>query len=470
MHKSVQMLWWCAGCALGIALSTADVLQDDATLYLLIGGCFLYALFQWVPTRVVALIAIGGAMGMARVALIEQYDANIYDTFTTFQATVVRESTFKEDTQRVTVEASSIEGLVLLQAPLQPAYRVGDQLTVSCMLRKPEPFEEFRYDKYLQRYGIGATCYYPDVERVGTADTFASKLFASKQWLVQRLQHTLAAPENTIILGSVFGMNSTLPPHLEDAFRRTGTIHLLVISGSNVVIITAVLMGMMKYLPLSRRNAIYIVVAFLLVYATYTGWQPPAVRATFFGGVALLASLLGRASQAIRLLVIVATGMLFMNPLLLLYDAGFQLSFLATAGIILFSKQFEERLQKIPEFLGLRTATAVTIAATLTTAPLIAYSFHTFSIISLPANLVVGPLMETIMLAGCVASLLGAILPPLVATWLFLPLYYAIHLTLQIVQWFNTIPYAAINLPEFSAAGLLIMYVCISYYAYKIRL
>lgn len=469
MHRSIQLLWWCLGFAIGIGIYSADLGLPTIILPFIIIGAFIYTLFRSFTMRVLALLLLGCACGMMRVTVVQQHTTAIpFDEYSTFEAVIEREPVLKQENQRVVVQAENIDGFIQLNTSLQPHFRVGDRLRIQCTLRKPESFEEFRYDKYLQRYGIVATCYYPQIEKIGFVDSPNAQLFAAKQWVVERLQHTLSAPENTIILGSVFGMNSTLPEDLEDAFRRTGTIHLLVISGSNVVVITGVLLGMMKHLPLSRRNAIIAVISVLFLYAIFTGWQPPAVRATFFGGVALLASLMGRSSQALRLLIIVATLMLLLNPLLLLYDAGFQLSFLATTGIIIFSKPLEDYLHRIPEFLGLRTATAVTLSATLTTAPLIAYSFHTFSLIALPANLVVGPLMTVIMLAGCVAIILTAVLQSSLATWILLPLYYAIHITLQIVQWFNSIPYASVDLPNFSGGLFIMLTFCIGWAAYRI--
>ncbi|OGY89154.1 MAG: hypothetical protein A2458_03835 [Candidatus Kerfeldbacteria bacterium RIFOXYC2_FULL_38_9] len=447
-HKSVVFIVCCLALSFGVFLGTGTKVLPVVIFFLFLAGCFGLAFFWRGYFQLLSFILIFTAAGFGRTLLLSDFSHNPYDKELTFSATIVKDVEILPAKQRLVVSSNILDGLVLLGVGLQPRYSIGDLLEITCTLRRPEPFETFQYDKFLQRYGIGSTCYYPQITKVAEKPGVLKFIFSFKKFLILKLQKSLSAPEHSILLGSLFGVNKALPLAWEEAFRRTGTIHLLVISGSNIVVLSALLLTVLKSLPLSHRTNILLVIGVLALYAIFTGWQPPAVRATFFGSIALVASLLGRKNQALRLLIMVATLMLILNPLLLLFDAGFQLSFLATLGIIVFSKFLEEKLTFLPEFFGLRAASAVTLSATFTTAPLIAYSFHSFSLVTLPANLIVGPLMTAVMLSGVVAVVLAVILPNTLAGWVLLPVYYLIHFTLQVVQKFNQIPYAAFNLPE----------------------
>lgn len=458
MHSSNYFIIACIAFAVGIGSAESLSIEKEVVILAACGSVAVFALFRSTSIRVTAVITGMLCCGMLRMQTLPAFDANPYDEYGEFGGLVVREPQILQDKQRVTLRSAQLIGDMQFSTSLQPRYHVGEELVVECVLRRPEAFESFRYDKFLQRYGVSSTCYYPSVHKRDVQRTLFGRIIEVKHWLMARLTRTLSSPENTIILGAVFGVGNAMPEYLEEAFRRTGTIHLLVISGSNVVVLTQVLLAAMVRFPLRRRNIVFAIVCILFLYAVFTGWQPPAVRATFFGSIALLASLIGRGSSALRLLVIVATVMLIINPLLLLYDAGFQLSFLATVGIIVFSKWIEDLLSWVPQTLGLRTASAVTIAATITTAPLIAYSFQTFSLVSLPANLIVGPLMTIIMLFGCVFIALAAMLSPHIASYASLPLYYVIHATLQVVEWFNRVPYASLDLPHVQLRWIAVAY------------
>lgn len=415
-------------------------------------GAFFVCLFCIVAvrnrtTRIIILICAAGVVGILRSQLQQSVYSNRYDQEITIDGIVAREPDILVDKQRLLIRSTALDGLLQATTALVPQFHVGDQVQIVCTLRRPEPFDGFAYDRFLARYHIGSVCYYPSITIVGSDNSFLRRIFHVKEFALSRIQHVLAPPENSIILGVLFGENHAVPQDIAADFRITGTTHVLVISGSNIVLLAGILLGTMKHLPLQRRTRFILIISVLWLYAIFTGLQSPAVRATIFGTITVLAQWSGRKGDALRLCTVAAAIMVLVNPLLLWFDAGFQLSFLATMGIIIWNPWFQARLQRVPEIGGLRLATSTTLSASITTAPLIAFSFHTFSVVGLFANLVVVPLISAVMILA-LAVTCAALLWQWIASWFALPLYMLLHLLLSIVHWFARVPHASVSLPE----------------------
>ncbi len=367
-----------------------------------------------------------------------------------FEATVVREPAVLRSTQRFDVRTASMDGFVRVNAGLLPKVAVGDVLHIACTLEEPEPFDGFRYDRYLERYHVVALCRYPRVEHIGVEHSWHTALFAFKQRMVDGIQQSVAAPEHTLILGVVLGLTNAVPDEVLEQFRRTGTSHVLVISGMNVSVLVMMLSKALIHVGLSRRRIVWAVVPLLVVYVIITGVQPSATRAAVCGGVVLLAQTWGRPGAALRVLLYAAALMLLVNPLLFWYDAGFQLSFAATAGILLLNKWSVQRLWWVPETFELRETLASTVSASIATVPIIAYSFQNFSPISFVTNLLMVPLMNVVLLYGMALVAVSLLWIPL-AVWAGLPLYILMHVGLAVVEWSSRVPYASVVVLDFPA-------------------
>lgn len=449
LEPSRILLVICAGIILGVAIATKiDVSKWKDVL--LAGSCFfVLAVFavRNARLRLMLLCAIVFCAALWRVNSLPDYTANPYDQMLTFQGTVVREPEILIDTQRIVVDTLAVEGLVQIKRPLQPRYQVGERLEIYCFLRKPEAFDGFAYDKYLERYGVSGQCHYPGIKSLGVQGGAMTRLFAIKQWLQQRVEQSMPSPENSIILGALFGNKRAIPPSIMDAFRATGTSHVLVISGMHVALLTAFLANILKVLGCNKRSVALLVMVSLALYVTLTGFQASAIRASLFGSSALVAELLGRQKSSLRLLLVVGAGMLLWNPLLLWFDAGFQLSFAATSGIIVFNPFFQKRLALLPEQFGLRSTAATSVSAIVATTPITAFSFNTFSPIALIANILVVPFMPIVMTYSIVLTGVAA-LSTQIATWLSLPLYYLLRTLIAVVDWLSKWQFASVDLPD----------------------
>lgn len=299
-------------------------------------------------------------------------------------------------------------GRVYVTLSPAPPRQDGDALELRGRLRLVDA-ESGGFSGYLARRGIGATLAYPRARPwPGHAPerSLLSPLYTLRRGAEQHILRRLPSPEAELLAGMLLGRRAAIPADLLDAFNRTGTSHVLAISGANVSIVAWTLTALLTRL-LGRRAALPAVAA-LALHAALVGMSASVVRATVMGTLAALALALGHRTEAYHLLAAAALAMLLFDPWLL-WDAGFQLSFACTAGLLLLGPAFAPVTRAVPV---LGEAAAGTLAATLFSAPILASTFGRISVIALPANLLVAPLLPWIMLAGW-AFVLAAPAPPL---------------------------------------------------------
>lgn len=424
----------------GIGVGTATTIPHDILFWGAVFGVAALGIGWRRMLMVLGLVMLAGTAGVWRAQTLS-LPSTPPEGQTTFRGEVTRQPEVRIDSQRLVVDSGN--GLIQVSTLLQPRYAVGDMLEVSCILKAPEPFDGFAYDKYLQRHGIVSTCSYAHITKTGERDSWRRSVFVFKQQVSSRLQKAIAPPEHTIILGALFGDKKAIPDNVADVFRRTGTSHVLVISGLHIGLITIIIATLLQWLALKRHTRFAFIAGALATYVILTGAQPSAIRASSFGVAILIAQLLGRPRSLARLLIYIATIMLAVNPLLLWHDVGFQLSFAATGGIILLHERITTALHLLPQQLA--QLLGVTCAATLTTAPLIAYHFGTLSPVSIIANVVLVPLMPLLMIASIVVTAVAAIHLH-AAQLLGIPLYFALHFFIAIATWFASLPFAQITL------------------------
>ena len=164
-------------------------------------------------------------------------------------------------------------------------------------------------------------------------------------WLKAQVQTQLEKlwpePESSFMAGLLYGSKSGLPKELSNNFSRTGITHIIAVSGFNITIIASVLMTLAIAAGLDRRRAFWLVVGAEIFFVVFTGLSASAVRAGVMGVLALTAQYIGRTSRIGNALAFTAAVMVLVNPYVLLYDAGFQLSFLATIGLVYVSPWLE---------------------------------------------------------------------------------------------------------------------------------
>ncbi|MBX4198184.1 ComEC family competence protein [Candidatus Parcubacteria bacterium] len=339
----------------------------------------------------------------------------------------------------------------------------GDRVHAAGVLEVPQNFQnengrEFDYISYLAKDKIFYEIKYAKIEAVdhGQGNKLKHILFAIKQSFIQNLEQALPHPESRLASGLVVAGKKSLPKEIQDEFQRTGTLQVVVLSGYNVTIIAEMIMSLSRTLSFRLQASFGILGIFL--FAIMAGGSATIVRGGVMAVFVILAKTLRRRYSVSRALIITGFGMLLYNPMFLLYDPSFQLSFLATAGLIYVSPIVEKRLRLVPEKFGLRGIAASTIGAQLAVTPLLIYLTGSISLVSLPANVLISLIVPITMLLCFITGMLGY-LGVIVA----LPISYIafIFLTgmLKLVHFFSIFPFASINVPYFPLSLLILLYI-----------
>ncbi len=223
----------------------------------------------------------------------------------------------------------------------------------------------------------------------------------------------MPAREAALARGFVLGEDERIDPATVEDFRRSGLSHLLAVSGQNVALLALLAMPLLALLGMPLRTRLLWVVAAIAVYVPLAGGGPSIVRAGVMGTITLLATFAGRRSSRLFALVVAALLTLAIDPRIGA-DVGWQLSFAAVLGILAIAQPLRRAIAGRLGSRGPRGAlaegTAVTVAATLATAPLIAFHFGQFSTVSLVANLLALPAVAPAMWLGMLTSI-GAQMP-----------------------------------------------------------
>lgn len=257
-----------------------------------------------------------------------------------------------------------------------------------------------------------------------------------QQILLERLNELFPEPAASLSAGLLLGARRSIPYQVITDFRRAGLTHIIAISGYNIVILITFVTAFFSFLP--RKISTWISLLVIFLFTLLVGASASVVRAAIMGSLSLIARLFGRKSAGMRSLFITGLVMVLFDPTILFSDIGFQLSFAATAGILLFCRRLEVFLKFIPETLGTRTSLATSLAAQVFTTPLIVWHFGGISLVAPLANLFVLPFVPLLMLGSFLALIGGKILAA--PTWILF------EIILAIIHFFASLPFAFIDL------------------------
>ncbi len=434
MSKSRIFFYSCLFFILGVFLRSVFELDFFGLfIIILISGLLIIVGYKNKYYFVLGLLGICFILGIFRFELsLPQEDNNkIYyynDQSVEFIGVISKEPDQRAETvkynlsvEKILIEQSElvVRGNVLVTTFLFPEYEYGDRLKIKCSLKSVEPIEDFAYDKYLARYNIYSLCYYPQIKVLENeqGNLVLAKIFKFKAFLVSRLNKILPEPHSSFLAGILIGARKSIPPDLIEAFNKTGTTHIIAVSGYNVTILATFLMLAAISLSIPRKRAFWLIIIILIIFAIITGLQASIVRASVMGGIVLLATYLGRLSQIKNALVLTAVVMLLINPKILVFDLGFQLSFLATLGLIYFNpivmgllniKSIKNKFLKI----ALGDYLLTTMSAIILTTPLILYNFGKVSFVAPLANILILPFIPIAMLFGFISGVLSLIFIP----------------------------------------------------------
>lgn len=287
---------------------------------------------------------------------------------------------------------------VLVRLPVDQPIHYGDILSLAGQLQEPRSFSGFDYESYLQRFGVFYLLQKPENIEVlasGQGNVVLQKASALRGWFVQKVKERVSYPYSVLGVGVLVGVKEVFPPSLDDMIRKSGLQHIIVVSGFNITII--VLVVALLFRRFGRVFQFGMCVGSILFFLALTGADPPVVRAGVMGIIAAYGVLEGKSADMPNVLLFAAMVLALWNPWLLMHDLGFQLSFMATAGIILFVSRAQKMLSFIRwEFL--RDVLAVSLVAQISVFPLLSYTFADVPMGGILANIFVEPLVPLMML------------------------------------------------------------------------
>ncbi|HWI06142.1 MAG TPA: ComEC/Rec2 family competence protein [Solirubrobacteraceae bacterium] len=267
----------------------------------------------------------------------------------------------------------------------------------------------------------------------------------------------LPPPQGGLARGMVLGQDAALADDVREDFRATGLAHLVAASGANVMLLAALVLAAGAAAGLGLSGRLWLAIALVAAYVPLAGGGPSIQRAAVMGIAGLVAALAGRPASRWYALLLAAAVTLAWNPRSAA-DAGWQLSFAAVVAMLALVPGLRARLAAAGAPRALAEALAVTAAATLGTAPLIALHFERLSVVSLPANLLAAPAVAPVMWLGTIAAALGQVAPALAA-----PVAALAALPLGYLTWLAdgaaALRFAEIAVPSPGAAGVLAIYV-----------
>jgi competence protein ComEC len=415
-----------------------------------------------------AVACVSFGIGMARMDLAalrgDPQLAHVLGEEIAVEGVVIAEPDVRENSVRLTLAADTLAAgnvrtpvhtrlLAVASAHTPAAY--GERVVATGRLDAPEPFDTgaghvFNYPMYLGKDRILYELSFAEVEPLGggRADPFTAFALGVKHYLLGGLYRAISEPEAGLAAGITLGDKRSVGEDLSDSFVRASLIHIVVLSGYNITVVINAASAVLSYLPrIFRFGAGGLVVAFFILM---TGGAATAIRAGLMAYLAVYARLTGRTFIALRALGATAVLMVLWNPWTLVFDPSFQLSALATLGLVLFTPLYERRLRIVPARFGLREIVASTIATQTAVLPLLLYQSGTLSLVALPANLLALIAVPLAMGLSVIAALAGLVLGPY-AVFAGFPAYLALSYIIHVATAFAALPFAAVQLPAFSA-------------------
>jgi competence protein ComEC len=362
---------------------------------------------------------------------------------------ISNEPDVRDTSQKIKVKVS--DSIVLVTTNRYPEYQYLDEVKITGNLEAPVETEDFSYKNYLMKDGIYSVMGFPKIDKIGKEkgnmfSVIYSGILALKQKLRESINKNFSPPEGLILQGMILGDKTAIPQDIKKELSVTGVSHIIAVSGTHIVILSSIIMSLLLAIGLWRGQAFYFSVIFICFYILLVGLPASGVRSGIMGILYLFGQKIGRQSTSSRIIVLAGSLMLLQNPLLLLYDVGFQLSFLAVLGLIYFEpliraflkflikrffrKEVKERYDSALMMLS------STISAQVFTLPVIVYNFGNISFISPLVNILILPIVYYLMLFGFLSALFGAAFSWL--GWIIsIPCYFLMMYFMKVVELFS---------------------------------
>lgn len=321
---------------------------------------------------------------------------------------------------RQSISINTPEGQkIFATVPLYPQYHYGDTLRIVGGLQI----------KMLNRNNTIMSTYFPKVTLIKNTHFGLAVISSIRQNVIKLFHKTLSERESGLLLGIVFGIKENMDKPFTNNLRTVGVMHVIAASGMNVTMVASFLCSIFLVF-FKRQYGLILSMIGILFYAVLSGLEPSILRATIMGIFAFGAQILGRQYSGAYALVLTAFVMLLISPFLI-FDVGFQLSFLSTMGLLYISPFLRSK-----SFVNQDVAT--TLSAQAATLPILLSNFGSYSIVSVLVNALVLWTIPPLMIIGGIGSLLGFIIEPIGQLFLYASLPLLIYFEI-IVEFFGKI-------------------------------
>lgn len=436
-------------CGFLLGVSIESVVELPFTFHVFLWVCLVACCFRNRACFLVVFFIVGAL----RTQTYEQtLESDLKPGFQKVEGVIMDELDRRAAYQNVSLLTT--EGEVLAKVSLYESLAFGDELQLQGELELPSglPEDMASYRNYLGRQGVVALM--PEamvLSRVEGPASSRKSLYEFKSLLERRLQILFPEPESSFAAGLLLGSRKGMSPELTQAFQTVGLLHIVAISGSNISLVIATVFTLLSFLRF--RSRIFVSAAVLAVFVLLVGASSTVIRAAVMGVLTLLGLYSGRRSMALFGLLWSVVLLTFWNPYLLLFDVGFQLSVLSTLGLLVFVPVLESKfscLARLPDWAApLKEAFLLTVAAQITTLPLMLHFFGQASWVTPFVNVLAAPLIPLAMLSSFFALIFSWFMAP---AWVFL---FAIE---NIAVLGAQLPGASLSF-KLSLNGLLLLYV-----------
>ena len=465
----------CFGFIFGILLRTFIFVNFYSLLLLIVISFSVLIFFTFVSKdkweKILGFFAMAVALGMIRFGVADIQNVSPLETQVgqkiELSGAVVDEPSIGENNQKLILETK--ETKVLISTDFSEEYKYGDRAKFIGKLQKPENFvtdygKEFDYVNYLRKDGILYVMGFAKGEVISrnNGNIIQSWLYTAKDKFLEKINYSIKQPESLFMGGLILGDKASFSQALRQSFVNTGTIHIVALSGYNVTIVAEWIMKLFSFLPMKFGISVGILSIILFIFMT--GGSTTAIRAGVMATLALIARATGRNYDVARALILAGVVMVLFNPLILVYDVSFQLSFIATVAVIFLAPKIEKYFTWVTKKFELRDIISVTCAAYIFVLPFILYKMGTLSLVALPANALILPFIPFTMGLGFFTGFLG-----LISNILAFPLgilsYLFLHYELFIINIFSNLPFASFAIPNFPLIFTVLIY---AYFIYRL--
>ncbi|MFH1145648.1 MAG: ComEC/Rec2 family competence protein [bacterium] len=355
---------------------------------------------------------------------------------------VVNEVAVRDNYQQFNLETAGFAKPLLVSASMYPAVSYGQRWKGEGKL------VDDRFRKGMAGTPIGLfkakTVTTVDTNDLSIIQQGLKQLLSFKSYLISLTNQLWPEPSSSLVAGILWGGRASLDKKVQTDFQLAGVSHTLAVSGYNVTILLAGIASVLPWLGINRKQNVPVLLSILFCFVLITGASAAVVRAGIMGSIAVLGKQLGRPMAIGRVLLVTASVMAILNPFVLIYDVGFQLSFLATVGLVYITPLLEPHLTRLPEYFGLKENLTSTLSATIATLPVIVFNFGLISLVAPLANILILWSIPYTMALSAIAIAGGMVWLPLgkIIAW---PSLFLLKYVVWIISWCAGLPYAYID-------------------------